>query len=342
MIRIAVDAMGGDYAPREVVHGAVLAAREYGVAIHLVGPVDQVNAELKRHDVKGLTIEIAPCSEVVEMGEKATKAILKKKDSSIVVTTKLVADGVADGMVAAGSTGAAGVAAQLGLGRIKNVERAAIAAMLPTTTKGKQVIIVDVGANIDSNPNQLLQFGLMGSILAKGMQGCVNPTIGLLNIGTEETKGNKLVQETFQLLKAHKEINFIGFVEGRDFPMNKVDVVVTDGFTGNIALKTAEGIARMIQTILKQEVMSSPRTQLGGILVKPSFDGLRRRIDYNELGGALLVGVKGVCVIAHGSSKHTAIKNAIRVAKTMAAAKIVQQIEDVLSLGPSDAVGSKT
>jgi glycerol-3-phosphate acyltransferase PlsX len=235
MIRIAVDAMGGDYAPREVVHGAVLAAREYGVAIHLVGPVDQVNTELKRHDVKGLTIEIVPCSEVVEMGEKATKAILKKKDSSIVVTTKLVADGVADGMVAAGSTGAAGVAAQLGLGRIKNVERAAIAAMLPTTTKGKQVIIVDVGANVECNPNQLLQFGLMGSILAKGMQGCVNPTIGLLNIGTEETKGNKLVQDTFQLLKAHKEINFIGFVEGRDFPMNKVDVVVTDGFTHEFA-----------------------------------------------------------------------------------------------------------
>ena len=263
MIRIAVDAMGGDYAPREVVHGAVLAAREYGVAVHLVGPVDAVNAELKRHDIKGLTIELVPASEVVEMGEKATKAILKKKDSSIVVTTKLVADGVVDGMVAAGSTGAASVAAQLGLGRIANVERSAIAAMLPTTTKGKQVIIVDVGANVDSNPNQLLQFGLMGSVLAKGMQGIANPTIGLLNIGTEESKGNKLVQDTFKLLKAHNEINFIGFVEGRDFPMNKVDVVVTDGFTGNIALKTAEGIARMVTTIIRQEVKSSPRTQLG-------------------------------------------------------------------------------
>ena len=320
----------------------VLAAREYGVAVHLVGPVDAVNAELKRHDIKGLTIEIVPCSEVVEMGEKATKAILKKKDSSIVVTTKLVADGVVDGMVAAGSTGAAAVAAQLGLGRIKNVERSAIAAMLPTTTKGKQVIIVDVGANVDTNPNQLLQFGLMGSVLAKGMQGCVNPTVGLLNIGTEESKGNKLVQDTFKLLAAHEGLNFIGFVEGRDFPMNKVDVVVTDGFTGNIALKTAEGIARMITTILKQEIMASPRTKIGGILVKPSFEELRRRIDYNELGGALLVGVKGVCVIAHGSSKHTAIKNAVRVAKTMAAAKIVQKIEDVLSLPPAAAAGSAT
>jgi glycerol-3-phosphate acyltransferase PlsX len=269
------------------------------------------------------------------MGEKATKAILKKKDSSIVVTTRLVAEGSVDGMVAAGSTGAAAVAAQLGLGRISNVERSAIAAMLPTTTKGKQVIVVDVGANVDTNANQLLQFGLMGSILAKGMQGIANPTVGLLNIGTEETKGNKLVQDTFKLLKAHKEINFIGFIEGRDFPMNKVDVVVTDGFTGNIALKTAEGIARMITAMLKQEIMSSPRTQLGGLLAKPSFEELRRRIDYNELGGALLVGVKGVCVIAHGSSKHTAIKNAVRVAKTMAAAKIIQKIEEVLSLAPA-------
>ncbi|HEY9758534.1 MAG TPA: phosphate acyltransferase PlsX [Oculatellaceae cyanobacterium] len=335
MIRIAVDAMGGDYAPREVVHGAVLAAREYGVAVHLVGPVDAVNAELKRHDIKGLTIEIVPCSEVVEMGEKAAKSVIKKKDSSIVVTTKLVHDGLADGMVAAGSTGAAGVAAQLGLGRIAHVERAAIAAMMPTTTKGKQVIVVDVGANVESNPHQLLQFGLMGSILAKGMQGIANPTVGLLNIGTEESKGNKLVQDTYKLLKAHKEINFIGFVEGRDFPLNKVDVVVTDGFTGNIALKTAEGIARMITTMLKQEIMSTVRTQMGGILVKPSFEEVRRRIDYNELGGALLVGVKGVCVIAHGSSKHTAIKNAIRVANTMAKAKIIQKFEEVLSLAPA-------
>jgi glycerol-3-phosphate acyltransferase PlsX len=331
MIRISVDAMGGDYAPREIVHGAILGAREYGVSIQLVGLKDKVESELKRHDIEGLDIEVVSSSEVVEMGEKPTSSIRKKKDSSIVVATKRVADGFADAVVAAGSTGAAAVAAQFGLGRIANVERSAIACTMPTTDFVKRVVVIDVGANVECTPNQLLQFGFMGSILAAGMYGIEKPTVGLLNIGTEESKGNNLVQETYKLFKQNNQLNFIGFVEGRDFPMNKVDVLVTDGFTGNIALKTAEGIAKMISHMLRQELMSTKRGQLAGLLAKPALESVKRRVDHNEAGGALLVGVKGVCVIAHGGSKHTAIKNAVRVAKDMVAARVVEKIEKALS-----------
>ncbi|MCC6981342.1 MAG: phosphate acyltransferase PlsX [Candidatus Melainabacteria bacterium] len=337
MIRIAVDAMGGDHAPREVVHGSVIAAREYGVAVQLVGPPDAIEKELTRHDHSGLDISIVAASEVVAMDEKPGRAIVKKKDSSIVVATKLVSDGKADGLVAAGSTGAAAVAAQLGLGRIDNVDRSAICCTMPATT-GK-CLLVDAGANVDCTPYQLMQFGVMGSIVSAGLFGKKNPTVGLLNIGTEETKGNELVQDALKLLKQQSNINFIGFVEGRDFPLGKVDVTVTDGFTGNIALKTAEGIANMCKIMLKQELLKSTRTKLGAVVIQPALDGLKNRVDHNVFGGALLVGVKGVCVIAHGGSKHTAIKNAIRVAKDMVAADIVKKIENSFSM---TAAGSKS
>jgi glycerol-3-phosphate acyltransferase PlsX len=326
MIRIAVDAMGGDYAPREVVQGAVLAAREYGIAVQLVGPPETIGPELKKHSIAGLDVSIVPASEVVAMGEKPSRAIVKKKDSSIVVTTRQVAEGLADGMVAAGSTGAAMVAAQMGLGRIANVDRSAIACAMPTFTP-RRVIVIDVGANVDCNPHQLWQFGHMGSIVAAGLYNIKDPRVGLLNIGTEETKGNQLVQDTYKLFKQDANLNFIGFVEGRDFPMGKVDVVVTDGFTGNVALKTAEGIAKMISLMLKQELQASIQGQMAAVIGKSSFEAMKRRIDYNESGGALLVGVKGVCVIAHGGSRHRAIKNAMRVAKDMVSADIVQKIE---------------
>jgi glycerol-3-phosphate acyltransferase PlsX len=327
MIRIAVDAMGGDYAPREVVYGAVLAAKEYGVAIQLVGPPQAVEPELKKHPIAGLDISIVPASEVVAMDEKPSRAIVKKKDSSIVVTTRQLSEGLADGMVAAGSTGAAAVAAQIGLGRIANVDRSAIACAMPTFTP-KRCILIDVGANVDCTPHQLWQFGHMGAICSTGLFNIKNPRVGILNIGTEETKGNQLVQETYKLFKDDRNINFIGFVEGRDYPMGKVDVVVTDGFTGNVSLKTAEGIAKMIGLMLKQEFTSSVQGQIAAVVGKGAFEGMKRRVDYNESGGALLVGVKGVCVIAHGGSKHRAIKNAIRVAKDMVAANIVKKIEE--------------
>jgi glycerol-3-phosphate acyltransferase PlsX len=330
MIRIAIDAMGGDHAPREVVHGAVIAAQELGVAIQLVGPVEAINHELSRHQTQGLDIVIVPASEVVSMDEKPSRAIMRKKDSSIVVAMRQVAEGHADGVVAAGSTGAAAVAAQIGLGRIANVDRSAIACVMPTIND-KPAILIDVGANVESNARELSQFGLMGSILYEGLFKVRNPRVGVLNIGTEESKGNDLVRHTYQLLKENKSLNFIGFVEGRDFPMGKVDVVVCDGFTGNIALKTAEGMANMITHMLRQELLANMRGKIGSIIAKPSFQGLKRRIDYNEFGGALLVGVKGVCVIAHGGSKHTAIKNAIRTARDMVAAKIVSQIATTIN-----------
>lgn len=338
MVRIAVDAMGGDYAPREVVYGAVLAAREFGVAVKLVGPPDIVKQELSRHQIAGLDITIVPASEVVAMDEKPTRAIVKKKDSSIVVTTKLVSEGLADGMVAAGSTGAAAVAAQIELGRIPNVARSAIACVMPTAVY-RPVIVLDVGANVECDAQQLLQFGLMGSILSQGLFGTKDPKVGLLNIGSEETKGTQLVQDAYRLFKENKQLNFYGFVEGREFPLGKVDVVVTDGFTGNVTLKTAEGIAKMISLMLRHELITSVRGKIGSIVAKPAFEALKRRIDYQESGGALLIGVKGVCVIAHGGSKHTAIKNAIRVARDMVAANIIKQIEWTLSLV---AAGSKS
>ena len=332
MIRIAVDAMGGDYAPREIVHGAVLAAREYGLAILLVGPPEQVDSELKRHDTRGLDIQLVPASEVVGMDENPSRAVLKKKDSSIVVATRQIHEGKADAVVAAGSTGAAAVSAQITLGRIANVDRAPIACVMPTINPERLAILVDVGANKDCDAKQLFQFALMGSVLYEGIFNIKNPRVGLLNVGTEESKGTSLVQEAYRLLKDNTRINFIGFVEGRDFPLGKCDVTVTDGFTGNCVLKASEGIARMLLIMLKQEMLSSVRTQVAGKLGKPAFENVKRRVDHNEFGGALLLGVKGVYVIAHGGSKHTAIKNAIRVAKDMVKADIVKKIEKTLSL----------
>lgn len=331
MIRIAVDAMGGDHAPREVVHGAVLAAREYGVAIQLVGPPELVAQELKRHDTTGLEISLVPAAEVVSMDESA-KAVVKKADSSIVVATNQVGKGLADAVVAAGSTGAAAAAAQLYLKRIENVDRAAIACFMPSIDTEKRALVLDVGANKDCDAKMLLQFALMGSVLFEGLYPGKPPRVGLLNIGTEESKGTKLVQEANKLLKVQENINYIGYVEGRDFPLGKVDVTVTDGFTGNCVLKASEGIARMMSVILKQELLSSTRTKIGAKIIEPATNALKKRVDYNELGGALLLGVKGVYVIAHGGSRHTAIKNAIRVAKDMVKADVIAKIGQTLSL----------
>lgn len=344
MIRIAVDAMGGDYAPREVVHGAVLAAQEYGVAIQLVGPPEAVAQELKRHKTLGLDISLVPASEIVGMGENPTRAVVKKKDSSIVVATQQIVEGNASAVVAAGSTGAAAAAAQLYLGRIANVDRAPIACLMPTIDPDRPAILLDGGANKDCDAKMLLQFALMGSILFEGMFDVKNPRIGLLNIGTEELKGTKLVQEAYKLIRenAADRINFIGFVEGRDFPLGKVDVTVTDGFTGNCVLKTSEGIARMMGIMLKQELKSTIRTKIAAKIAEPAINKLKKRVDHNEFGGALLLGVKGVYVIAHGGSKHTAIKNAIRVARDMVKANIVNKIEKTLSLVTAGVLGLLT
>lgn len=325
MVTIAVDAMGGDYAPREIVHGSVLAARELGVSIQLVGLPDAISRELARHDTSGLNITVIPATEVIAMDEKPGRAILKKKDSSILVAVKQVAEKKADGVVAAGSTGAAAVAAHLTLGRINNVDRSAIAARMPTIHGN--AILLDAGANVDNDAQQLAQYAVIGSILYRGLYGVARPRVGIMNMGTEETKGTALVHEAYELIKQIPDLNFLGYVEGRDFPMDKCDVVVTDGFTGNCCLKTAEGIARMMSHMLKQELLADFRNKVGAILAKPAMEALKKRVDYNYYGGALLVGLKGVCVIAHGGSKHTAVKYAIKVAYDMVKADIVNQIE---------------
>ncbi len=340
MIRISIDAMGGDHAPREVVHGSVLAALEYKIAILLVGPEDVIREELNRPVIKKLLggkdpahhhISVVHASEVVQMGEKPSWSVVKKKDSSIVVATKLVREGKADGIVSAGSTGAAAVAAQICLGKLQNIDRCAIACTMPTI-HDRPCFLIDAGASVAWDAHQMLQLALMGNVLAKGLYSIASPRVGILNIGTEDSKGTDVVKEANDIFKQNaSKMNYIGFVEGRDYPLGKVDVVVTDGFTGNVSLKTAEGIARMMTFMLREELMGSLKGRVAGVIGKTALKNLKARVNQDEFGGALLVGIKGVCVIAHGGSKHTAVKNAIRVAKDMVAAHVVEKIESVLA-----------
>ena len=330
MTTIAVDAMGGDYAPEEIVHGAILAVKEYGVSIKLTGPEEVLVKELKKYDaVEQLPVEIIPASEIIDMGEtQPAIAVRKKPNSSIAVAMGQVANGFASGVVAAGSTGAAAAAALLCLKRIEGIERPCIAAVVPTHTQ--PVILVDAGANIEATSEQLLQNAIMGVSLARGMFKLNNPRVALLNIGEEPGKGNTLVKEAFELLSNSPGINFIGNVEGRDVPESICDVCVCDGFVGNVFLKTAEGVAKMVSSMLREELTRDTVSKIGSLLARDAFYRLKKRIDYAEYGGAQLLGVKGVCVIAHGSSRQVAIKNAIRVAKDAVEANIITIIESMV------------
>ncbi|OGI20582.1 MAG: hypothetical protein A3B68_05940 [Candidatus Melainabacteria bacterium RIFCSPHIGHO2_02_FULL_34_12] len=326
MTTIAVDAMGGDYAPDEIVHGAVIAAKEYGVKIYLCGLEDVIQRELNKYSGAELPIEIIPASEVIDMGEcQPASAVRKRPNSSIVVAMNQVANGLAGGVVAAGSTGAAAAAALFTLKRIEGIERPCIAAVMPT--HDKPVILADAGANVDSASKHLVQNALMGAALSKGLFKINNPKVALLNIGEEPGKGNVIVKEAYDILKSIHELNFVGNVEGRDVPQGACDVCVCDGFVGNVFLKTAEGVAKMVATMLREELTRDVMGKLGALLAKNSFYRLKKRIDYAEYGGAHLLGVKGVCIIAHGSSKHIAIKNAIKVAKSAVEGDIIKLIE---------------
>lgn len=329
MTIIAVDAMGGDFAPVEIVHGAVLAAKEDRVCIQLTGPENILKYELQKHNALDLPIEIIPAYEVIDMAEpQPANAVRKKSSSSIVVAMNQVASGKAGGVVAAGSTGAATASALFCLKRIEGIERPCIAACLPTHSK--PVILVDAGANLEATCEQLLQNAFMGVALSKGLFKLQNPRVGLLNIGEEPTKGNTLVKDAYQLLVNATELNFIGNVEGRHVPEGVCDVCVCDGFVGNVFLKTAEGIAKMVTTLLREELTRDTKSKIGALLAKDSFYRLRKRIDYAEYGGAQLLGVRGVCVIAHGRSQHIAIKNAIRVAKEAVEANLISLIESMV------------
>lgn len=313
-MRIAIDAMGGDYAPEEVVKGAVIAAREYGVGLQLVGKSEKIQAELAKHNVDGLDIIITNADEVIEMCEAPGAALRRKKNASIVVAVNAVSKGESQALVAAGSTGAAMAASLFGLGRLPGIDRPAIACVLPTMKR--PVVLIDAGANSNCEPNMLYQFAIMGNIFSKCIIGVENPKVGILNIGEESSKGNELAINAYKLFSEHREaLNFTGNVEGRELFMGACDVVVCDGFVGNITLKVTEGVARMIVSMLKDELKKSWIAKLGALIAKPALMNLKKKADYSEYGGALLLGINGICVIAHGSSKHDAIKNAIRVAK---------------------------
>lgn len=324
-MKIVVDAMGGDYAPIEIVKGAVDAAKEFGIEIILVGDELKINNELANYDTAKLSISVVHANEVIEMGEAPAVALRKKKDSSLVVGARLVKEGQGDAIVSAGNTGAAMGAALLGFGRIKGIHRPAIASVIPTI-KGI-TLLLDVGANAECDPQNLLQFAVMGSIYSSKILGAKRPKVGLLNIGEEETKGNPVYIEAFKILK-DSNLNFIGNVEGRDITGGVADVIVCDGFVGNVVLKFGEGLARDLMSMIKEELKQNVFVKIGAALVFSQAKGLKRRLDYAEYGGAPLLGVNGVCIIGHGSSDARAVKNAIRVAAECVSINVVKCIKE--------------
>jgi len=311
-MKIAVDAMGGDNAPHAVVAGAVHAAREFGVGIILVGIEQMVQAELKKHPfAKSLPIEVRNATQVVDMHDSPATVFRRKKDSSIRVANDLVKSGEAVAVISAGHTGAAMATSLFVLGPLEGVERPAIGVFMPTV-KGR-CIVLDMGANVDCKPNHLLQFAIMGEVFAKHLLKNPNPKVGLLSIGEEETKGNELTKEAFKLL-TETNLNFIGNVEGRDIMMGKADVIVCDGFIGNVVLKTSEAVAEAINCLLRENVGENLLRKAGYFLMRPAFRALKNKLDYAEYGGAPLLGINGVGMICHGGSNAKAIKNAVRFA----------------------------
>lgn len=308
---IALDAMGGDHAPVEIVKGAVDAAREFGLKIALVGQQDTVEAELSKHGPVPPTISIVHAPEVVAMDEHPAQAARHKRNSSIVIGLRMVKQGEAAAFVSAGNTGAVMAAAIMYIGRIPGIERPALVALMPTG--GGVSMLLDIGANADCKPNYLLQFAHLGSAYMERVLGVANPRVAILSIGEEETKGNQLVQETFPLLR-NSGLNFIGAVEGKDLPRRVADVIVTDGFTGNVAVKTMEGTAEFIGELIRDAIMSRWYYKLGGLLVQGAFSGLRRRLDWTEYGAGPLLGINGLVFIAHGRSNARAIRSALRTA----------------------------
>jgi phosphate acyltransferase len=330
MITIAVDAMGGDHAPRPEVEGSVLAAQEYGVRVVLVGQPEAIRAELARLSRPSVAIEIKPASEVITMDDHPAQAFRRKKDSSVHVGARLVKDGQADAFVSAGNTGAVMTAAKFIMGTLPSVNRVALAAPFPNA-RGTASVLLDVGANVDSKPEHLLQFAVMGEIYFRSTFGSRKPRVGLLSIGEEEIKGNELTRAVYDRLK-DLPVHFVGNVEGSDLFSGKVDVLVCDGFVGNVALKICEGLAMEIVKFMRKTYKGSLASQLGYLLSRGALKGLKRMMDYSEYGGAPLLGVRGVCVISHGKSNANAMKNAIRVAAGLSRARVNEKIEQELSL----------
>jgi glycerol-3-phosphate acyltransferase PlsX len=324
-MRIVLDAMGGDHAPEVVVEGGVMAAREYGIEVVLVGPQEVIEAELAKHDTAGLSLPVVHASQVIEMTDEPSMAARKKKDSSMVVGMNLVKNGEADAFTTAGNSGGALAAALFRLGRVKGIKRPALSTVFPTR-KGL-CFISDVGANTDCKPIYLLQFGIMGSAYAERVLGIPNPRVGIVSTGEEEGKGSILVKEAFKLLK-ESDLNFIGNVEGKDIPAGLADVVVTDGFSGNVVIKLSEGVASLLLRVMEEEIKKRPTAVLGALLAKSALREVKSRLDYSEYGGAPLLGVDGVVIIGHGRSNAKAIKNMVRVGKEAVEKGMLEAIKE--------------
>ena len=330
LVRVAVDAMGGDDAPFVTVKGAVDAIKESGsLKIFLVGKKEEVNSELSKYEYDKDRIEVVDATEVIEMAEPPVMAIRKKKDSSIVKAMYMVAHGEADAYVSAGSTGATLVGGQVMVGRLKGVDRAPLAPLIPTE-KGSSLLI-DCGANVDARSSHLVQFAKMGTVYMENVMGIKNPTVAIVNIGAEEEKGNALVKETFPLLKNCPDINFIGSIEARDIPAGGADIIVCEAFTGNVILKMYEGVATSMMHIIKKGLMSNLKTKIGALLIK---DDLKKSLaDYSmdKYGGAPMLGLKGLVVKTHGSANDVEVKNSILQCVTFTEQKIAEKISAKIS-----------
>ena len=328
---IAVDAMGTDRAPKPEVEGALAAARHYDVRVILVGREDVIRAELRHHPTAAFlrNLEVRHADEAITMHDKAAQAVRSKRKSSMHVGLRMVREGEASGFITAGNTGAAMATAKMILGALPGVDRPALAAVFPTAA-GTAAILLDVGANVDCKPQNLEQFALMGEIYFRSIFSSTKPRVGLLSIGEEESKGNDLTRQAYSLLK-ELPLNFVGNVEGRDLYNGNVDVIVCDGFVGNVALKISEGLVQTVRYMLKESLRATISRQVGFLLSRKAFDDFKKRLDYSEYGGAPLLGIKGVCIVGHGSSNANAIKNAIRVAAEFAQSGANLKIEQGLA-----------
>ena len=330
LVRVAVDAMGGDNAPFVTVKGSVDAVKENSnLKVFLVGQEDDVNAELSKYDYPKDKIEVVNATEVIEMAEPPVMAIRKKKDSSIVKAMYMVSHGEADAYVSAGSTGATLVGGQVIVGRLKGVERAPLAPLIPTE-KGTSLLI-DCGANVDARSSHLVQFAKMGTVYMENILGIKNPTVGIVNIGAEEEKGNALVKETFPLLKNCPDINFIGSVEARDIPAGGADIIVCEAFTGNVILKMYEGVAKSMMHIIKGSLMGSLKTKIGALLIKDDLKKSLANYSLDQYGGAPMLGLKGLVVKTHGSANEIEVKNSILQCVTFTEQKISEKISAKIS-----------
>lgn len=329
MVRVALDAMGGDNAPVEIVKGAIDAITENKeVKVYLVGKEALVRDELSKYKFNADQVEVVDATEVIEMAEPPVMAIRKKKDSSIVKALHLVKDGTCDAFVSAGSSGAVLVGGQLIVGRIKGVERPPLVPLIPTE-KGASLLI-DCGANVDARPSHLVQFAKIGTVYMQNIMGIENPRVAIVNIGAEEEKGNALVKETFPLLKNTPEINFIGSIEARDIPKGYADVIVCEAFVGNVILKLYEGVGGTLIKKVKEGMMTTLRSKIGALLVKPALKTCLKSFDLEEYGGAPLLGLKGLVVKTHGSSKAVEIKNTILQCQTFKEQDINEKIKSII------------